>query len=35
MYTTATKMAMKEEAEEVSEGVLEDLKDIVSCKSMK
>jgi len=35
MYATATKMAMKEEAVEVSEGVLEDLKDIVSSKSMK
>ena len=35
MYATATKMAMKEEAEEVSEGVLEDLKDIVSSKSVK
>lgn len=35
MYATATKMAMKEEAEEVSEGVLEDLKDIVSSKSIK
>jgi hypothetical protein len=32
MYATATKMAMKEE---ISEGVLEDLKDIVSSKSMK
>jgi hypothetical protein len=32
MYATATKMAMKED---ISEGVLEDLKDIVSSKSMK
>lgn len=32
MYATATKMAMKEE---IVEGVMEDLKDIVSSKSMK
>jgi hypothetical protein len=33
MYATATKMAMKNDA--IDEGVLEDLKDIVSSKSMK
>lgn len=38
MYATATKMAMKEEIEEVeeiSEGVINDLKDIVTSKSIK
>jgi len=38
MYATATKMAMKEEIEEVeeiSEGVIDDLKDIVTSKSIK
>ena len=41
MYATATKMAMKEEdvteevSEEITEGVLADLQDIVKTKSMK
>lgn len=35
MYATATKMAMREEIEEVFESVIDDLKDIVSSKSMK
>ena len=35
MYATATKMAMKEEVEEISEGVINDLKDIVTSKSIK
>ena len=37
MYATATKMAMKDEevSEEITEGVLADLQDIVKTKSMK
>lgn len=35
MYATATKMAMKEETEELVESVLSDLKDIVKTKSVK
>jgi len=35
MYATATKLAMKEETEDLAESVLADLKDIVKTKSMK
>ena len=35
MYATATKLAMKEETEDLAESVLSDLKDIVKTKSMK
>tara|TARA_B110000977_G_scaffold200427_1_gene290912 strand:- start:2712 stop:3311 length:600 start_codon:yes stop_codon:yes gene_type:complete len=35
MHATATKLAMKEETEDLAESVLADLKDIVKTKSMK